>query len=404
VLNAALLTHTGRVRPHNEDNALCRPAHGLFAVVDGMGGEAAGEVAAAMAVAALTEVSPAPRLAGETVLAQALHTARERIVAEAERNPACARMGAVVTAARFDDRGNTISLAHVGDTRAWLINGSGVVQLTEDHVAAQPDPGRNRPAVTRDLGRRDLAGDWVQTRRVAVRKGDLFVLASDGLHDPVGAEELGRELAKLWESGADAESVCARLVALALARGGPDNVTVLAVRVGTFRRGRTTLRRLGWPATFAVLGLLTLAVVAANQLRGDPVQAGIPPVVKGHVALNRDAVYPLTSPTTKVEPAGVLHLRGVEVTGAGWTLEVAPGGRVELMRSLVHLDGELTVLLGAGATLAATDTRFDVAALRVSGAGGAVLWDHATLPSVVVIDAAHAVSGVEQVPPPGAPP
>ena len=66
-LSASARTHAGRVRPQNEDAAVCRPEHGLFAVIDGMGGQEAGEVAAAIAAAALAEVPNLPRLAGEKI-------------------------------------------------------------------------------------------------------------------------------------------------------------------------------------------------------------------------------------------------------------------------------------------------------------------------------------------------
>ena len=94
-LDGAARTHPGKQRTTNEDALVCRPAAGLFAVVDGMGGEEAGEVAAAIAVAAIAEVPDLADLAGETVLSQAFHTARERILAEADSDPTKEGMGAV---------------------------------------------------------------------------------------------------------------------------------------------------------------------------------------------------------------------------------------------------------------------------------------------------------------------
>jgi protein phosphatase len=168
-IEAAARTHAGRVRTTNEDAWVSRPAAGLFAVVDGMGGEACGEVAAAIAVQALAEVPDLPGLAGETILAQAFTAARERILAAADEDPEKEGMGAVATAVRFDDGGGELSVAHVGDSRAYLVGVAGVRVLTHDHLA-EGRPGTKRQ-VARDLGRRDLRGEWVETSRVRVAAG-----------------------------------------------------------------------------------------------------------------------------------------------------------------------------------------------------------------------------------------
>lgn len=383
MLNAAFRTHAGRVRPHNEDAAVCNAEKGVFAVIDGMGGEAAGEVAAAMAAAAIEAVPDRRRLAGETVLADALRTARETVLEEAERNPACRAMGAVASALRFDDRGRAVAIAHVGDTRIWQVGQHGVRQLTTDHVADTVEPGRSKPAVTRDLGRRDMDDPWIETHRVPVNRGELLVLASDGLHDPVPEGELADELVRLWRARADADEVCSRLVALALARGGPDNVTVVAVRVGPFRRGsRPSLRRLDMPGSVVLLVVLLAMTIGVVQWRGGRWAATVPATVPRDMTLYRAPGYELTIPETTVGPGSTFTLRGTTVSGPRWTVRLAEGSRLVVDRAVVDVEGELRIYVGAGARLEVRDGRLDADSLLVEpvGDGATAILEHAAYP------------------------
>ena len=137
-LAAYARTHTGR-RASNEDAWVCRVEAGVFAVIDGMGGREAGEVAAAITANTLAETPTAPGMASETLLVRQFYDARDRILAHARAHPRCAGMGAAATAVRIDDDGTTASVAHVGDTRAWHVGPGGIVQLTKDHVGARED-------------------------------------------------------------------------------------------------------------------------------------------------------------------------------------------------------------------------------------------------------------------------
>ena len=233
-LVAAGMTHPGRVRPHNEDALVCEPQRGLVAVIDGMGGEAAGEVAAAIAREQILSLG-AP--------CEALAAANAAIVARADANPAERGMGCVAPAAHLT--GSRLTLAHVGDTRAYLISAAGLEQLTRDHTVvaelreqrgmteAQARALPNQHRVTRDLGGQLRDGtDWIDTGEVELQPDDLLLLCSDGLHDLVRDGELSRILGAARLHRQEPEAVARELVELALSRGGHDNITVVVCVVG----------------------------------------------------------------------------------------------------------------------------------------------------------------------------
>jgi protein phosphatase len=379
-IEAAARTHAGRVRTTNEDAWVSRPAAGLFAVVDGMGGEACGEVAAAIAVQALAEVPDLPGLAGETILAQAFTAARERILAAADEDPEKEGMGAVATAVRFDDGGGVLSVAHVGDSRAYLVGVAGVRVLTHDHLA-EGRPGTKRQ-VARDLGRRDLRGEWVETSRVRVAAGDLVVLCSDGLHDVVPADELGRELVKLRAEARTADAVATRLVGMALSAGGPDNVTVVAVRVGRFRRGRQP-RSFAAPVAAlagAAAGALVMWLVARSAGAPEPtLPASVP---RDTTLAGLDERVAASATHTRVLPGASLRVVGERLRGSDWSVSLVGDANLQIERVVVALERELFVEVEAGGTLLLRDVRVERGRLRISGPAGArVLLEHVSLPS-----------------------
>lgn len=366
-LDAAARTHVGSVRTQNEDAFVCRPEHGLFAVVDGMGGQEAGEVAAAIAAETLAEVPPDVGLASETLLASAMRGARLRILDEVNAHPEWEGMGAVATALRFDDDGRQVSLAHVGDTRAYLVGASGLRQLTRDHLGpAAEDGGKRR--VSRDLGSRQMEGDWVETHREPVGSGDMLVLASDGLTDAVSEADLSKELVGLRRAGAPAEAIATRLIGLALAGGGPDNVTVIVVRVGDFRRGSRQVR--AWP--FAVGAVAVLAVAAALSWPRAPEPVGLPAEVAETTTVDgADTVAVPPGLRTAVATGSVLTVRGVRLTGADWTVTVADGATLTLDRCVIDLDGALRIEGADGAQVLVQDTRLGAGRLVLSGTAAA---------------------------------
>jgi len=220
------------VRSHNEDAWVCEPERGLFAVIDGMGGQQAGEIAADLVRRSL--LGPAAPL-------RAIQGANRSIIERGQRDERLKGMGCVVTAARL--RASQLELFHVGDTRAYLASDAGCEQLTRDHTAAaeaqeklglteaQAQNLAGHHKVTRDVGRRFQPDErWIDLSEVEFAPGDLLLICSDGLHDLVPHRELVGLLAAARREQEPLGALCDRLVELALARGGRDNTTVLAVR------------------------------------------------------------------------------------------------------------------------------------------------------------------------------
>lgn len=227
---AAGITDTGRRRLRNEDAFICEPP--LFAVADGMGGARAGEVAAGLAAAALEEAGTAVR--GDIGLEALIEEANSRIWARSLADPETAGMGAVVTAALVDADAETVTIGHVGDSRAYRIRDGKIEQLTTDHslVAELVESGvltpeeaerhPQRSAVTRALGTEPAVS--VDTLTVNAAPADLFLLCSDGLSSMLGDEEIAEIVAS---TDGDPVEAVETLVRAANAHGGEDNVTVV---------------------------------------------------------------------------------------------------------------------------------------------------------------------------------
>ena len=376
-MDAAARTHAGKVRTNNEDALLCKPEAGLFAVVDGMGGEESGEVAAAIAVATIAQVAEQTG-PSETLLARAFVEARERVLAEGVKNPLHGNMGAVATAVRFEDNGRFIGVAHVGDTRLYRVDRRGVRALTNDHVQTMPDQP-HRQAVARDLGRKQMQDGWVESSRYAVGAGDLLILCSDGLYGPVEPKELEATLIAIHQRKMDSDSAAQKLVALALARGGPDNVTVIVIRVGRFRRGGRVPRltaALAVPLLLLLIGLASVTGVWGGLGKRNP---AMPLLVDRDVVLKATDTTTLSPGTrTNVAAGRMLDIRGADLVGPAWTLHLEQGAHARIDRSVVRIDGELRVELEQGADLTFVDTRINAGSLVLAavtpgttGPGGA---------------------------------
>ena len=227
---SAGLSDTGRKRRQNEDAYVCEPP--LFAIADGMGGAQAGEVASRLAAAAFEEGAAAIR--GEEGVATVVRAANTKIFERAVHDPAVAGMGTTATVAVVDEAAATVTIAHVGDSRAYLYRNGVLEQLTTDHslVGELVRSGRltedeaavhpHRSVITRALG--TDADVEVDTLTLEAAPGDLVLLCSDGLSAMVRDEEIVRLLGSA--DGAPRESAEA-LVSAANAAGGEDNVTVV---------------------------------------------------------------------------------------------------------------------------------------------------------------------------------
>lgn len=235
----ASLTDRGSRRRRNEDALLVAPERGLFAVADGMGGHAAGDVASRLAVAALASALPVPlppsldaRSLGAH-LRTAVLAAHEAILAEGEAVAAQRGMGTTLTVfAPLPDRPAAV-IAHIGDSRVYRLRGGVLEQLTRDHtwIQNQLDEGMLTPAQARShpwssvllrvLGGGGDAEPDLFT--VDTRPGDLLLLCTDGLSSVVDGTDLG----VLLTQPLPLESLAAQLLEAALLRGAPDNVSVI---------------------------------------------------------------------------------------------------------------------------------------------------------------------------------
>jgi serine/threonine protein phosphatase PrpC len=215
-MKVAARTEVGHVRRRNEDALLVEESAGVVAVADGLGGHPAGDVASSAAVASLGAASSVARPPGEQLgqwLTEALLDAHRAVVAEAGNDPARAGMATTVVLAVVGH--NDVWLAHVGDSRAYLLPAAGELQpLTRDHGLGG--------YITQALGLdRDVVPD---VAHVDVASGDRLLLCTDGLTNMVDDGALATLL-----GGGGVQAAADSLVEAALGNGGVDNVTVIVV-------------------------------------------------------------------------------------------------------------------------------------------------------------------------------
>jgi PPM family protein phosphatase len=231
------LTDVGRVREANEDAYYVGTT--LVAVADGMGGHLAGEVASATALEPVRALDGTRFDDGQDAieaLRDAVVQANDTVSQMAEDDPAYRGMGTTLTAAIIE--GRRVHLAHVGDSRAYLLRGGRFSQLTDDHTLVQHlvDEGQitpqeaathpQRSIITRAIGvSRDIEVDTIS---LELDPGDQLLLCSDGLTGVISDADIAAELSR----GDDPDTVLARLVEAANRGGGPDNITAVLLRYG----------------------------------------------------------------------------------------------------------------------------------------------------------------------------
>ena len=251
-LEFASMTDVGRVRDHNEDylghslpasEAEGRTQGWLFALADGVGGEERGEVASQTAIETLIAgFRAAPKGEAHTALMPRLVQSANTRVYELGKaaSPGGSRMATTLVACAF--RYDRVVVAHVGDSRCYLIRHGTASQITRDHtvVAEQVRLGLLSPreaseAETRHLLSRSLGNDLFVNVEIGDRQvhvDDVLLLCSDGLHGPVDSPEIG-EIVR-WNP--DLEAAARKLIALANERDGGDNVSVQLIRVRDVER------------------------------------------------------------------------------------------------------------------------------------------------------------------------
>lgn len=235
----AARTDVGVVRSGNEDSYVMLSDRGMFVVADGMGGHAAGEIASAMAVSIITEGLESIRTRGDRSpadqLSEAIRKANEAIYARTLHEQDKRGMGTTATVMVLFS--NRYLIGQVGDSRAYLLRGDALYQITRDHsyVQEQVDAGllttdqaRIHPysnVITRCVGsNEDVVPDLYFG---ALEAGDILLLASDGLTGMLD----DAELVKILHSSGGPEIWVDRLIAEANHRGGLDNITAIVVRI-----------------------------------------------------------------------------------------------------------------------------------------------------------------------------
>jgi PPM family protein phosphatase len=238
-LSSFAVTDVGRTRAGNEDSYFC--GRTVFAVADGLGGHQGGEVASAAAVEPLAALDgrefAEPGEAAEA-LAAAIGEGNAAILERAAGDPGLWGMGTTVTAAALAGERH-LQLAHVGDSRAYLLRDGSLEQLTTDHTVVgelvrrgrlTPEQAAIHPErsiLTRAVGL-DPRVPVDTPDPVELRDGDQVLLCSDGLTEAVDDDRI----TELLSAGADGEAACRSLIDAANAAGGPDNITVVLLRAG----------------------------------------------------------------------------------------------------------------------------------------------------------------------------
>ena len=342
-------TDIGCVREQNEDSLIVQPP--LFVVADGMGGHAAGEVASEIAVNTIAECAPTHADAEE--LGKAVAQANRDIINAAIAGEGREGMGTTCTAAMLE--GNRLVIAQVGDSRAYLLHGGQLTQITRDHSlmanmieAGQitPEEARvhpNRSVITRALGNDpDTVADLYE---INVEDGDRLLLCSDGLSTMIEDDEMQAVMNRI----ADPQRCATTLVNGAIAAGGYDNVTVVIADVeGASKRKRRSIA-LRTKLTIAFVLILLVAIVGTAIWGGSTYlhnTAYLTENNQGNVAVYRgvpgnvlgfsysELVEDTTIPVSSLPPSAAERIReGMRVNSVEEAQELVDSYKKELTAS-----------------------------------------------------------------------
>ena len=263
----------GCVRPHNEDSYLVQSP--LFCVCDGMGGHAAGEVASSIAVETIAKT--APQSADAARLAAAVEAANAAVIEAALNGLGKPGMGCTATCAYIEN--DTLAIAHVGDSRAYLLHEGTLIRVTRDHsyVEELVDAGEitadearvhpNRSVITRALGSDPAM--YADHFTLHIEEGDRLILCSDGLSSMIPDSDIEN----IATQSSTAQICVDNLVDAALAAGGHDNVTVVVVDLvddGVVREAKRVRRRnVTIAAVLALVFVLAAGIWAYTGVTGS---------------------------------------------------------------------------------------------------------------------------------------
>ena len=261
-------SHVGKIRANNQDSGYAGSS--LFAVADGMGGHAGGDIASAIALTRLmsTDVEHASARDAEFALKTALSAANILLAETVLGHPELAGMGTTVSA--LVRVGNQIALAHIGDSRIYLLRAKKLIQITADHTFVQRlvDSGRitaeeanvhpRRSVLMRVLGDVDAAPD-IDSAVLDTEPGDRWLLCSDGLSSYVSDEKIQHTLIAV----AGIEAAADRLIKESLDQGAPDNVTVVIVDIDDS------------PSSASVPAIIVGSAAVPLSFEGEPVRRAV---------------------------------------------------------------------------------------------------------------------------------
>ncbi len=245
-LIAAGKTDTGIVRSNNEDNFIVDEKRGLLVVADGMGGHAAGEIASKIAVSVISEhLLGRQRFFGEynnlyspstNNLNSALRLANSAILEAAASSPQLHGMGTTVAAAMIC--GNRLTIAHIGDSRVYLVRSGNIEQLTDDHSVVNEQV--NRHLITPEEAANSLSKNYLtkalgisadmeaDLSELTLLSGDILLLCTDGLSNMVTDEKMLEAIMLAHKPAA----ICDLLISKANEEGGKDNITAVIGSIG----------------------------------------------------------------------------------------------------------------------------------------------------------------------------
>ena len=255
-------TDIGCLRDHNEDSLVVTPP--LFAVADGMGGHAAGEVASEIAVRVLSEL--APEHPDVEALGRAIEEANRAVIQAAREGRGRQGMGTTMTAAMLE--GERLVIAQVGDSRAYLLHQGKLQQLTRDHSlmadmieAGQLTPEEARTHPQRSVITRALGSDahlHPDIYEINVETGDRLLICSDGLSGMIFDDQIENTLRRVQ----DPQRCASQLVNEAIAGGGHDNVTVIVADVTGYAEVRRKKLARKTKLSIALVLVLFAAIIA----------------------------------------------------------------------------------------------------------------------------------------------
>ena len=324
----------GRARRNNEDALHVDAERGIFLVVDGIGGQAAGEKAAEIAVRRVRARLERQTGTVEQRIREAITMANNEILEAARGNPEWEGMACVLTVAVLEN-GSAV-VGHVGDSRAYQIRGGRIQKITHDHspVGEREDNGElseaeamrhpRRNEVYRDVGSEEHApgdADFIELQRIPFEPDSALLLCSDGLTDQVGSGEIQRAVER--HAGEPARAV-EELIGAANEAGGKDNVTVVVVEGESFTASAAAARGAaggGGAMGRALWFVAGLALAAAGAWFSRSLWVPQPVVEKPRVlAVGRGAAYPSIA-------------AALAAARAGDTIDVAAGEYSEQVQS-----------------------------------------------------------------------